>query len=144
MQSSHYKAKYFLCTLSTQVARKIVAHYNNELAPLGLTAQQLMALGALTFKEDISLGEFAKRLKIGKAAAATMITRLEALGLVTKERHPHDARLVVLKTTEKARALEPEIHKKMVDLENTIESQIGAAALKKIVFHLEKYLEADF
>ena len=143
MRTSNYQAKYFLCTLATRVARKIVSHYNSEFASLGLTAQQLMALGALTFQEDISLGEFAKRLKIGKAAATTMITRLEALGLVTRERHPHDARLVVLKITDKARALDPHIHKKVVKLENAIESQIGASDLKKLVDNLKKFLDVE-
>ncbi len=144
MQTMSITAKYFLCTLTTQVARKIVAYYSRELAPLGLTAQQLIALGVLAYEEEVSLGVFAKRLKMGKAAAASMIKRLESMGLVSKEPHPHDARLIVLKITDKTRKLDPEIHKKVAELESTIESQFGVANLKKLVAQLTTFLDVEF
>jgi len=144
MNKVRVDSKYFLCTQLTRAARKIVAYYNRELAPLGLTAQQLIALGVLIFEEDLSLGQLARRLKMGKAGAATMIDRLEALGLVKKEVHPFDARLNVLKITDKARELHPKIQKTVLDLENAIESQIGAANLKEFVAHLSKFLELEF
>jgi len=144
MQTDAPIAKYFLCTLITRGARKIVAYYNRELAPLGLTAQQLIALGVLSSEEEISLGVFAKRLKMGKAAAASMIKRLVSMGLVTKEPHPHDARLIVLKVTDKARELDPAIHEKVAELERTIESQVGAAELKKFIDQLSTLLELEF
>jgi len=144
MDTVKVESKYFLCTQLTRAARKIVAYYNRELAPLGLTAQQLIALGILIFEEDLSLGEFAKRLKMGKAGAATMINRLEALGLVTKEPNPFDARLNVLKITDKTRELHPKIQKTVLDLENTIESQIGSSNLESFVAHLSTFLELEF
>ncbi len=144
MDTVKVDSKYFLCTQLTRAARKIVAHYNRELAPLGLTAQQLIALGVLIFEENLSLGEFAKRLKMGKAGAATMINRLEALGLVTKEPNTVDARLNVLKITDKAREPHPKIQKTVLDLENTIESQIGSSDLEAFVAHLSAFLELEF
>jgi hypothetical protein len=48
MRTDNVESKYLLCTLITQAARKIVSHYNREFAPLGLTAQQIMALGVVT------------------------------------------------------------------------------------------------
>ncbi len=137
-------SKYFLCTQLTRAARKIIAYYNRELAPLGLTAQQLIALGVLISEEKLSLGQFARRLKMGKAGAAAMINRLEALELVTKEPNPFDARLNVLKLTDKARELHPIIQKTVIDLENTIESQIGYYDLQEFVTHLSSFLEIDF
>jgi DNA-binding MarR family transcriptional regulator len=144
MNTIRVKSKYFLCTQLTRASRKIVAYYNRELAPLGLTAQQLIALGVLIFEENLSLGEFAKRLKMGKAGAATMINRLEALGLVTREAHASDARLNVLKITDKARELHSGIQKAVLDLEKTIESQMGTSDLKEFVAHLSTFLELDF
>ncbi len=137
-------SKYFLCTQLTRASRKIVAYYNRELASLGLTAQQLIALGILIFEEDLSLGQFARRLKMGKAGAATMINRLEALGLVAKEPHPVDARLNVLKLTDKARKLHPKIQETVLHLENTIESQIGVSNLEEFVAQLSAFLELEF
>ena len=144
MQTIGAESKYFLCTQLTRASRKILVYYNRELAPLGLTAQQLIALGVLIVEENLSLGQFAERLKMGKAGAATMVNRLEALGLVTKEPNPVDARLNVLKLTHKARAMHPRIQKTVLDLENTIESEIGAATLKEFVSHLSTFLELEF
>jgi DNA-binding MarR family transcriptional regulator len=144
MQPVKIESKYFLCTQLTRAARKIVAHYNRELARWGLTAQQLIALGILISEEDISLGQFAKRLKMGKAGAATMITRLEALGLVTKEPDPQDGRLNILKLTDKARKLHSKIQKTVLELENNVESQMGDSNLREFVAHLSTFLDLEF
>ena len=144
MGALRISSKYFLCTQLTRAARKIVTYYNRELAPFGLTAQQLIALGVLVFEEDLSLGQFARRLKMGKAGAATMVNRLEALGLVTKEPNPFDARLNVIKITDKARELHPKIQKTVLDLERTIERQMGASNLEEFVTHLSQFLELEF
>lgn len=144
MQTIKIESKYFLCTQLTRAARKIVAHYNRELAKVGLTAQQLIALGILILEEDISLGQFAKRLKMGKAGAATMVTRLEALRLVTKEPDPQDGRLNIIKLTDKARELHAKIQKTVLNLEGTIESQMGASNLKEFASHLSTFLDLDF
>ncbi len=144
MQTIAVGSKFFLCTQITRASRKIVAYYNRELEPLGLTAQQLIALGVLISDENMSLGQFARRLKMGKAGAATMVQRLEGMGLVIKEADPQDGRLNVLKITEKARILDPKIQAKVIDLESTIASQMGATDLKEFVSHLSTFLELDF
>jgi DNA-binding MarR family transcriptional regulator len=133
MQTPFAEPKYFICSLTTQAARQMVAYYNRVLAPLGLTAQQMMALGILWREENISLGVFAKRAGIGKAAAVSMIKRLEVMGLVIREPHPRDARLNAIRLTRKARELAPEVAKKVNRLEKTIESAIGASNLENLV-----------
>ena len=143
MLTNFSTAKYFLLTLSTQTARKLLAYYNRELASLGITAQQMIALGILCFQEDLSLGEFAEQMNIRKATAVSMIKRLEAMDLVTKETHPEDARLNVLKITEKTRDLIPRLHEKAVELEDAIEAQIGAPSLKRLVEDLSLLLRIE-
>ncbi len=137
-------SKYFLLTLVSQTERKLVAYYNRELAPLGITAQQMIALGILCFNDDLSLGEFAAHMKVRKATAVSMIKRLEAMDLVSREAHPHDARLNVLKITDKTRELIPEIHKKVVELENTIRDQVGSSSLERMVADLFMLLNVKF
>ena len=39
MQTSFPEPKYFICSLTLQAARKMIAHYNRVLVPLGITAQ---------------------------------------------------------------------------------------------------------
>ena len=81
---------------------------------------------------------------MGKAGAATMITRLEVLGLVTKEPDPKDGRLNILKITDKASKLHSKIQKTVLNLENTIESQMGDSNLKEFVGHLSTFLDLEF
>ena len=133
MQTNFPTSKYFLCSLTTQVARKMVAYYNRELAPLNLTAQQVMALGVLWREENISLGVFADRAGIGKAAAVSMVKRLEAMGLVQREAHPRDGRLNMLKLTEQARAMAPLVGEKVAALERAVESAVGVENLTVLV-----------
>ena len=109
MQTKNNPPKYFICSLANQAVRKMMAYYNRALEPMGLTTQQVMALGVLWQEEGLSLGVFAEKAGMGKAAAVTMIKRLELMELVTKRTDPKDARLNVLTLTDKARKLAPKI-----------------------------------
>lgn len=121
----------------------MVAYYNRVLEPLGLTAQQVMALGVLWREPDLSLGEFAVRAGIGKAAAVTMIQRLESMGFVARTSHPTDARLNVLRLTDKAKSKGPEILKMGKDLEHSLENAMGADRLATLIQGLETICELD-
>jgi DNA-binding MarR family transcriptional regulator len=143
MRTDNIESKYLLCTLITQAARKIVSHYNREFAPLGLTAQQIMALGVVTSENGVNLGEFAKRLKLGKPAAGTMIDRLEVLGFVIKESDPVDARLKIIKPTDMAREIHSEIDEKVAELEFDLESQMGASNLEALISQLSSVLAIE-
>jgi MarR family transcriptional regulator, organic hydroperoxide resistance regulator len=132
MQTSFPEPKYFICSLTLQAARKMIAHYNRVLIPLGITAQQMLALGVLWREENISLGVFARRSGTGKAAAVTMINRLEQMGLVRRQLHPEDARLNKLTLTGKARELAPKIAEKVANLENTLEKTVGNANMQTL------------
>ena len=133
MQTKSGEPKYFIGTLISLTARHLMAYYTRELAPYGVTAQQLMALGVLWREGEISLGIFAKKAGIGKAAAVSMIKRLEALGFVAREPHPTDARLNIIKLTDEALKLAPEAIEKVYKLEKTIESAIGVSNLQTLI-----------
>ena len=143
MQTSFPEPKYFICSLTLQAARKMIAHYNRVLVPLGITAQQMIALGVLWREENISLGVFARRAGIGKAAAVTMINRLEQMGLVQRLLHPEDARLNKLTLTDKARELAPEIAEKVANLENTVEKAVGHANMQTLIDGLTAIRDLD-
>jgi MarR family transcriptional regulator, organic hydroperoxide resistance regulator len=125
--------KYFICTLATQAARKMTGYYNRVLSPLGLTAQQVMALGVIWREEDISLGTFARRSGVGKAAAVTMIKRLDRMGLVETIPDPEDARLNKIRLTEKSRRMAPKLLKKAATLEKEIEKAVGKKNMQALI-----------
>lgn len=143
MRTSVPKPRYYICSLTTGAARKLVAYYNRVLAPLGLTAQQVMALGVLWQEDDLSLGVFAQRVGIGKAAAVAMIRRLEAMGLVSTAPDPRDARLNIIMLTNKARDLAPAVAEKVDALEKTMEKAVGLSDLETMIKGLSIIRDLD-
>jgi DNA-binding MarR family transcriptional regulator len=111
----------------------MVNYYNRAFEPLGLTAQQMIALGVLFQEDDLRLGVFATRARIGKAAAVTMINRLEAMGLVTRRTSSQDARLTIIKLTDKAWALAPKASRIAAELEKRIETTLGKETLESML-----------
>ena len=126
MRTKHPKPKDSIVYLALQAERKILAYFNRSLKPLGVTAQQVEALNVFRREDGLSLGVFAKRAGIWKAAAVTMIKRLESMGLITKETNPEDARLNVLTLTEKAHDLIEKILPMSGKIQNRIEEILGA------------------
>ena len=143
MQTEGTEPKYFICSLATQAVRKMIAYYNQALEPMGLTAQQVMALGVLWQEDGVSLGMFAERAGMGKAAAVTMIKRLELMELVTKETHPDDSRLNVLKLTDKARKLAPALLSMGSQLEKNIEEAVGKEDMASLIKGLAVIRDLD-
>lgn len=137
MQTNAAHPRYFICSLATRAVRRMVAYYNQSLEPLGLTAQQVMALGVLWQADGISLGEFARRAGMGKASAVAMIRRLERMDLVSKTPDPRDGRLNVLNLTRKARGVAPEILSLGAALEQSIEQAVGKEDLDAMIRGLE-------
>lgn len=121
----------------------MLAYYNRALEPMGLTAQQVMALGVLWQKEGLSLGVFAEKAGMGKAAAVTMIKRLELMELVTKKTDPRDARLNVLALTDKARKLAPKLLAMGTELEKSIEQAVGKEDMASLIKGLSVIRDLD-
>lgn len=144
MQTKIPEPHYFICSLATRAVRRMIAYYNQTLEPLGLTAQQVMALGVLWQEDGISLGEFSRQAGMGKAAAVTMIQRLENMGLVAKAADPTDGRLNVLNLTRKARALAPEILSAAAALEKNIEQAVGEEDMTGMIKGLNAIRNMEF
>ncbi|BBO76381.1 hypothetical protein DSCW_37980 [Desulfosarcina widdelii] len=144
MQTKSPQPQYFICSLATRAVRRMIAYYNQTLEPLGLTAQQVMALGVLWQEDGISLGEFSRQAGMGKAAAVTMIQRLENMGLVAKAADPKDGRLNVLNLTRKARELAPEILSAAAALEKNIEQAVGKEDMAGMIRGLKVIRNMEF
>ncbi|WP_082464231.1 MarR family winged helix-turn-helix transcriptional regulator [Dethiosulfatarculus sandiegensis] len=143
MHTNFPEPKYFLCYLTSCVARKMTAHYDRVLSPLGLTARQMIALDSLCCSEGVSLGVFAERAGIGKAAATGMIKRLESRGLVKSRPDPKDGRLNTLSLTPLGQKLAPQVAAQVSQLEKRMEEAIGQEKLKTIVQGLHTILNLD-
>ena len=125
--------KYFLALLTFQAARNLISYYNRELEPMGLTGAQANALGILFRKKNLSLGEFAARAGIGKAAAVSMIHRLTETDFVTAVPDPNDARKNIINVTDKATEVIEPAMEIVRHLESTVEEALGENILKTLV-----------
>lgn len=91
-----------------QVARELTASLDRQLAPFGLTAQQAGVL-LRSAPQPASPKQLAPLLGTDTAGMTRLLDRLEAKGLVRRERHPQDRRSIVIGLTDDGKALLPRL-----------------------------------
>lgn len=86
-----------------QIIRATDMHSKQLVKRYGLTAPQLMVLKEIMADEDINIGKVAKKVSLSQATVTNIIDRLEARGMVNRERSSEDKRRVMVRVTEKTR-----------------------------------------
>ena len=79
--------------------------YKPLLEPLGLTYPQYLALLVLWDQDGIAVGSLGERLFLDSGTLTPLLKRLEAAGLVRRERSVDDERRVLVHLTDDGRAL---------------------------------------
>jgi MarR family transcriptional regulator, organic hydroperoxide resistance regulator len=79
--------------------------YKPLLEPLGLTYPQYLALLVLWEQDGIAVGSLGERLFLDSGTLTPLLKRLEAAGLVRRERSVDDERRVLVHLTDEGRAL---------------------------------------
>ena len=110
-----------VCLTMSAAARSLVAFYKPLLAPLGLTHPQYLAMLALWQYGPISLVELAGHLHLEPATASPLVRRLEAMGLLRRERDTADERALVLVLTDAGR----QMRSKAVDIPATMVERLA-------------------
>lgn len=94
-----------LCFALVVASRSVIAAYKPVLAPMGLTHPQYLVMLTLWEKEPRTLAEVADVLRLEPATLSPLVKRLEAAGLVTRERSAADERRLALRLTAAGRHL---------------------------------------
>jgi DNA-binding MarR family transcriptional regulator len=94
-----------LCFALVTAARNVVAIYRPILEPLGLTHPQYLVMLALWERSPRPLNDLAADLALEPATASPLVKRLEADGLVARQRSAQDERRLDITLTETGRAL---------------------------------------
>lgn len=94
-----------VCFALAVAARNVIALYRPILEPLGLTHPQYLVMLALWERSPLSLREVAGLLSLEPATLSPLVKRLEAAGLVSRERHPGDDRALAITLTDRGRRL---------------------------------------
>jgi DNA-binding MarR family transcriptional regulator len=93
------------------------ARLQRELDEQGVHAGQDYLIEVLSEEEGLTVGEIAERLGVEVPTVVRTAQRMEASGLVAKERDPRDRRRSRIVLTERGRAVEPAVRAVLRDLE---------------------------
>lgn len=88
--------------LINHLARLFAKELQRRIQPLGIVTGQFPILLELWEKDGVSQRELLEKLDIEQATLANTLTRMERDGLITRTRHPHDARSQQIWLTDKA------------------------------------------
>jgi DNA-binding MarR family transcriptional regulator len=100
-----------VCFALSVAARNVVAVYRPILEPLGLTHPQYLVMLALWQYGTLSVKDLSGLLQLDPGTLSPLLKRLEAAGLLRRERDPRDQRNLALALTDKGKALREQAEK---------------------------------
>jgi len=100
-----------VCFALAVAARNVIAVYRPVLEPLGLTHPQYLVMLALWQHGPLSVKELSGLLQLDPGTLSPLLKRLEAAGLLRRERDPKDQRNLALALTDKGKALREQAEK---------------------------------
>ncbi|SOC49530.1 transcriptional regulator, MarR family [Blastococcus aggregatus] len=130
-----------VCFALSVAARNVVAIYRPVLEPLGLTHPQYLVMLALWQHGQLSVKELSGLLQLDPGTLSPLLKRLEAAGLLRRERDPRDQRNLALTLTDQGIALRAEAERipagiverlglpidQLISLHETLTQVIGAS-----------------
>jgi DNA-binding MarR family transcriptional regulator len=100
-----------VCFALSVAARNVVAIYRPVLEPLGLTHPQYLVMLALWQHGTSSVKKLSQLLQLDPGTLSPLLKRLEAAGLLRRERDPEDQRNLALALTDEGTALREQAEK---------------------------------
>lgn len=97
-----------VCFALSVAARSVVAVYRPLLEPMGLTHPQYLVMLALWQHEPVSVRELSRLLRLDPGTLSPLLKRLEASGLLLRDRDRSDERSLAVTLTKRGRALRKE------------------------------------
>ncbi|ENV09236.1 hypothetical protein F966_01883 [Acinetobacter higginsii] len=80
--------------------------YRQLLAPLGLTYPQYLVMLVLWEKDQLTVSDIGERLFLESSTLTPLLKKLEAAGLITRQRSSKDERQVIITLTPQGQALQ--------------------------------------
>ena len=95
-----------ICLSLYSATNALTRAYRPLLDPLGLTYPQYLVMLVLWDKDDISVTEICARTRLDSGTVTPLLKRLEAKGLLARDRSDEDERKRVISLTRKGAALQ--------------------------------------
>lgn len=100
-----------VCFALVVAARSVVSIYRPVLEPLGVTHPQYLVMLALWQYAPVSVKDLSRMLQLDPGTLSPLLKRLQAAGLIRRERDPSDERSLAITLTERGVALRAEAEK---------------------------------
>jgi len=98
-----------ICFELYAASRAMTSLYRPALDALGITYPQYAALRVIWHHGSITVGDLGRALDLDSGTLSPLLKRLEAQGLVTRERGTHDERTVTVRPTAQGAELQPKV-----------------------------------
>jgi DNA-binding MarR family transcriptional regulator len=143
-----YQPKKSVGALLSRVRVEMLAALDNELgadkrlAPLELSAAQFIVIAYLAGAEGPrSASDLCKGISYDAGAMTRMLDRLEAKGLISRNRSAHDRRLMHLELTDEGRAAYPRMREISLTVANRFLRGFSKAEARQLEGMLARMLE---
>jgi len=114
---------------------------DRRLAPLELSAAQFSVIASLAGEERKSASDLCRGISYDAGAMTRMIDRLEAKGLIRRNRSPEDRRLVHLELTDEGRAAYPRMRELALEVANRFPRGFTKAEARQLESLLNRMLD---
>jgi DNA-binding MarR family transcriptional regulator len=105
METEQLKLSNQICFPVYAASRLITREYQPYLDKLGITYPQYLVLLVLWETEPLTVNEISQKLILNTNTVTPLLKRMEAMGILTRQRSGSDERKVVVQLTEKGKAL---------------------------------------
>ncbi len=144
MKHENLKLDNQLCFALYSATHAITRVYRNALESTGITYTQYLVMLALWENNQLMVKNVADRLDLDSASLTPILKRLEAAGLLTRQRNKSDERVVEISLTEKGHALQDEV----ANIQKRVACQTGLSTdefehLKHSLHKLVKTMHAN-
>ncbi len=120
-----------VCFALAVASRTVISVYRPVLEPMGLTHPQYLVMLALWGSEPLSVTDLSRLLELDAGTLSRLLKRLEAAGLVRRDRDPADERSLAVALTDEGRAL----RKEALKVPETILERLGMGLGELIDLH---------
>lgn len=112
------------------------------IASAGITTAQAAVLVIIAMGKEVSQRHVAEQLGLNESAITAMVSRLLALDLLSRERHPDDARAYRLKLTKQGEAALKKGEKAFAETNRRLDTVLSEEELAQLADYLSRASKA--
>lgn len=129
--------------LFLKAREELLCHFRPIITHFGLTEQQWRILRALAENEQMEPREICETCHILSPSMTGVLSRMEEMDLITRERMVEDQRRVLVRMTPKSWQLVSELSPLIVEQYRIIEQAFGPELIKQLYDVMDKVIAAE-